>query len=66
MPPYLVALSLVAQLLPYVTKTLELIARISSDKAVQAKLRKRAREMAFEAADNLLVQLESELDREDV
>lgn len=64
MNPLFTTLALVSRMLPYVVKVLELVARISSDKAVQARLRKRALEMTFEAADNLIAQLEDELQSE--
>lgn len=64
MNPMFTTLALVSRMLPYVVKVLELVARISSDKTVQARLRKRALEMTFEAADNLIAQLEDELQSE--
>ncbi len=62
MSSWVLALSLISRFLPYVAKVTELIERISTDAAIRQRLKKRALEMAFEAADELIARIEIEFE----
>lgn len=66
MSKFLLAIEIAGRLLPYVVRVIALIEQISRDKKVQARLRARALDLAFEAAEATVARIEAELQKENV